>query len=159
MRVRTILMTAVCLLAWTALAPPAHASATTVGGMDIGYLPAGLGTPSDFQYEFDSVRFASRVWESGDDTNGWHVDLDVVVMRGSRLRTPSALHRWFIAYQRRPVELAHYRRVTVNAATGWACRDQVFWLLRPGLAMSVMVDRTRWNEPTVLRIARSVRRH
>lgn len=158
MRLRRWLVMAVCLLAWAGLAPPAQAaSGTTVGGQRLTYLPAGLGAPSDFHYEFDRVRFAARVWESGDDRTGYQVDLDVMVMRGARLRTASALHRWFIGYQRRPVEVAHYRQVRVHGHPGWACRDQVFWLLRPGLAMSVMVDHGRWTERTALRIARAVR--
>jgi hypothetical protein len=157
MRSRQWLAVAVCLMLWTGLAPPAQASGTTVGGLHLGYLPRGLGAPSDFGYEFQQVTFAARVWESGNDTTGWRVDLDVMVMRGARLRTAAALHRWFVAYQRRPRDVAKYRPMRIHGHPGWACRDQAFWLLRPGLAMSVMVDRSRWARDTVLRIARSVR--
>jgi hypothetical protein len=78
-------------------------------------------------------------------------------MRGERLTDAHALHDWFIAYDERPPSEAHYVAVRVRGRPGWICRDQVFWLVRPGVAVSVLLDRTRWSRHDVLRIARSAR--
>jgi hypothetical protein len=42
---------------------------------------------------------------------------------------------------------------TVRGHPGWIGRDQVFWLVRTGLAVSVHVDRTRWSRHDLRRIA------
>jgi hypothetical protein len=144
-----------------AAAPAAGAGSSSTGavvdGVQFGYLPTGLGDSTDFAYEYDDVAFASRVWESGSDATGWQVDLKVDVMRGVGLRTGQALHDWFVEYQDRPPAEVRYVRVRIHDHPGWACRDQVFWLVRPGLAVSVRVDATRWTRAEALRIARAAR--
>ena len=137
-------------------ASPAEA-AQTVGGAQLRYLPPGLGASTDFDYEYDDVRFLARVWESGSDSAGWRVDLDVEVMRGRRLVSPRALHDWFIAYEERPADEVHYRPVRIRGHRGWVTRDEVFWLVRRGLAVAVTIDRTRWSRRALLRTARGVR--
>lgn len=124
--------------------------ATTVSGIAFGHLPTGLGGSTDFDYSFQGVRFAARVWESGSDEDGWRVDLDVDVMRGARLTDGAALHEWFMAYEHRPPAEARYIAVGVHGHPGWLSRGQVFWLQRPGLAVSVSLDRTRWPVPEVV---------
>ena len=137
---------------------PAAASVAQppLGGVALRYLPRGLGSSTDFEYQFERVSFASRVWESGSATTGWRVDLDIVVMNGVRLSSPQALHDWFIRYEQRPPAEAHYLPVRVRGQRGWACRDQVFWLVRPGVAVSVLIDRTRWSRRALFRTARGV---
>jgi hypothetical protein len=138
--------------------PAGAASATApLGGAQLRYLPPGLGQSTDFEYEYDDVSFAARVWESGSDAGGWQVDLDVQVMRGARLTGPRALHDWFIGYEQRPPSEARYLPMLVHGRHGWACRDEVFWLVRPGLAVSVGIDRSRWSAHALLRTARGVR--
>jgi hypothetical protein len=140
--------------------PPAAAAvapAPTLGGAVLHYLPSGLGTSSDFEYHFARVSFDSRVWESGSDARGWRVDLDIVVMHGRRLSTPRALHEWFIRYEQRPPAEARYRPVRVHGRRGWAAHDQVFWLIRPGAAVSVRIDRNRWSRRALFRTVRGVR--
>ena len=136
-----------------AAAPPP----VPLGGAVLHYLPPRLGKSTDFEYRFARVSFASRVWESGSDAEGWRVDLDVVVMHGARLRTPRALHDWFIRYEQRPPAEAHFVPVRVHGRPGWASRDQVFWLMRPGAAVSVQIDRRRWSRRALFRTARGVR--
>jgi hypothetical protein len=138
-------------------AAPVSAAPVVLDEVQLRYLPAGLGGSTDFVYGFDDVDFVSRVWESGSDEDGWRVDLDAIVMRGDRLTNGKALHDWFIAYEERPPAAARYVPVRVHGRPGWMCRDQVFWLVRPGLAVSVQLDRTRWSRHEVARIARSAR--
>ena len=119
------------------------------------YLPAGLGRPSDFRYDYDRVDFVARVWESR-IPQGWRVDLDLVVMRGARLCSPRALHNWFVRYDVRDPEPV-YRRVRLHGHQGWLAKDEVFWLIRPGLAVSATVDGRRWTRHEVRRIAQRAR--
>lgn len=109
------------------------ADGPTLDGLQLGYLPDGLGTSTDFDYEFDDVAFVSRVWESPAPSGGWRVDLNLDVMRGARLVDAQSLHDWFIAYEERPPAEARYHRISVNGRPGWQSRDQIFWLVRPGV--------------------------
>jgi hypothetical protein len=129
--------------------------ATVIDHIAFAYLPPGLGSASDFVYGYDDVDFNARVWESR-IPEGWQVDLDIDVMRGARLTSGRALHDWFISYEERD-PAPRYHRVQVHGQAGWLCRDQLFWLLRPGLAVSVHLDGQRWSRHEVVRTARSAR--
>jgi hypothetical protein len=139
------------------VAPSGVAAAEALGGIELRHLPAGLGSSTDFEYEYDDVSFVARVWESGSDEAGWRVDLNVDVMRGDRLSDAGALHDWFIAYEERPPGEAVYRPVRVHGHRGWMSRDEVFWLVRPGLAVAVHLDTTRWPRRELVRTAWGVR--
>jgi len=155
-RSRVLLGLLACLALLATLAGPASAArapqGTTVGGVHFEYLPAGLGSASDFSYEYDDVAFTARVWESPDPSGGWRVDADLEVLTGARLSSGDALHDWLIAYQERPPAEAHYVPVLVHGRPGWLARDQLFWLARPGLAVSALVDGSRWSTSEVVRI-------
>lgn len=154
--IRSIALVAVAAAALV-LAPGAAAAAPTrVDAVEFGWLPHGLGARSDFTYEYDDVAFVSAVWESRSD-DGYRVDLNADALRGDRLSAPRALHDWFIAYEDRPPAEARYRPVRISGHRGWACRDEAFWLVRPGFAISVHLDRARWTRRDVLRLARSAR--
>lgn len=147
------------LVALLLLGVPQAAGASTppsFAGAILHYLPAGLGTSSDFEYQFARVKFAARVWESGSDADGWRVDLHIIVMHGARLRTPQAFHDWFIRYEQRPPEEAQYRPARIRHHRAWASRDQVFWLAHPGIAVSVQIDRSRWPRWQLFHTARSI---
>jgi hypothetical protein len=133
--------------------PPGAAAAAELGGVELTYLPTGLGSSTDFEYEDYDVTFTARVWESGSDADGWHVDLHVIVMRGDRLSDAVALHDWFIAYEDRPADETQYRPVRIHGQPGWLTADQVFWLVQPGLAVSVRIDRSRWSLDELVRTA------
>ncbi len=139
------------------VAPAAPASADSLDGVTLHYLPPGLGGSTDFDYEYDDVQFAARVWESGSDAAGWRVDLDIDILRGARLASVRALNDWFIAYEERLPTEARYRPVRVRGHRGWMYRDEVFWLVRPGLAVAVTVDRSRWSQRQLVRTAWGVR--
>lgn len=149
------------LVALLLLGVPLAAASTTaptpqLGGATLHYLPPGLGKASNFDYQFERVSFAARVWESRSDGEGWRVDLHIIVMHGLRLRTPQAFHDWFIRYQQRPPEEARYRLTMVRHHRAWAARDQVFWLAHPGVAVSVQIDRSRWSRWQLFHTARSI---
>src|SRR5262249_14601682 len=139
-------LTAVALPA-TAVSPDGHSAtngepATVVDGIEFDYLPDGLGRPSDFQYDYADVKFVSRVWESRTQA-GWSVDLDVVVMRGAHMRTKTGFRHWFVSYEDRS-PAPTYIPFGVHKHYGWLAKDQLFWLIRPGLAVSVQFDHSRW---------------
>ena len=135
----------------------AAAAAETLDGLQLRHLPTGLGASTDFEYEFDDVSFVARVWESGSDDAGWRVDLDVDVMRGERLTNAQALHDWFIAYEERPASEVHYRAVRIHGHPGWVTRDEVLCLVRPGFALAMTIDASRWPHAALMRAARSAR--
>jgi hypothetical protein len=134
-----------------AAAPVAGATtpATTIDSIAFAHLPDGLGSSTDFAYSYQRVDFVARVWES-QTADGWRVDLDIDVMRGARLMSGRALHDWFIRYEQRD-PAPSYHRVSVHGRPGWLCRDQLFWLLRRGLAVSVQLDGSRWPRREVVR--------
>lgn len=126
---------------------------TTVGAMRFSWLPAGLGQPSSFDYSYGSVDFSSTVWES-ETADGWQVDLHLTVLSGGALSGGQALYDWFTDYQQRPPEEVDYRPVTVRGQPGWLTGDQLFYLVRPGLAVSITVDPSRWSTADLWGIAR-----
>lgn len=121
--------------------------------MRFSWLPTGLGELSSFDYSYDDVSFTSAVWES-QTPDGWRVDLHLTVMSGDRLSDGKALHDWFIDYQQRPPEDVDYRTVTALGQPGWMTRDQLFYLVRPGLAVSITVDPARWSTADLWAVAR-----
>jgi hypothetical protein len=130
--------------------------ATVVDGIEFDHLPAGLGRPSDFRYDYSGVNFASRVWESPTPA-GWSVDLDVVVMRGAHMRTKAIFRQWFVHYEARSPEPT-YIPFGVHKHYGWLAKDQLFWWIRPGLAVSVQLDHSRWATYDVVQTVWSAHR-
>lgn len=149
--------TAVSASASASASGPALPSVIRIDGARVGWLPARLGRPSRLDFDFGDVRFASVVWASAAPAGGDRSDGEVLVVRGARLRTANALRAWFLHYQQRPRAWSHYRPLHVHGRPGWTSLDQVFWLVRPGVAVSVQLDHARWPHRTVLRVARSVR--
>lgn len=143
---------------WSAAASPADAPrpvAPVLDGFRLTHLPAGLGTPSDFRYEWDDVAFCSRDWESrhGD---GWRVDLTIETLRGDRLSSLAALRDYLTDYLEQDPDSWQLTPVTIGHRPGLRTDNRVFWLVRPGLAVSVSIDRERYGVPELLRTARGV---
>ncbi|SHG80153.1 hypothetical protein SAMN05443575_2812 [Jatrophihabitans endophyticus] len=157
MRRLLLLLLTCALLPLTAVTAVASAGPPrpALDGLRIGYLPAGVGASTDFAYDYDDVGFVSRVWESR-TTTGWRFDLTVDVLRGDRLSTPRRLHDWLVDYQDRPAGEARYVPTHVHGRPGWVSGDEVFWLVRPGLAVLVRLDTARWPHRELLRVARAV---
>lgn len=157
------LLRTLCVALVLAVFPAVDASAascpprsTSFAGVVFGHLPSGLGRRSDFRYHFAGVHFVAAVWERGPNPGGgYRESLDAVVMHGPRLVGPHALHEWYLHYQQRPARDCRYRPLRIHGHFGWTCRDQVFWLMRPGLAVSVQLDRRWWGHAAVVRLARA----
>lgn len=123
---------------------PAGRHQAVIGDVAFDYLPSGLGRPSEFTYEFQGVHFVSRVWETYLGTAGWRSDLDIVVMHGAHLQNPQEFQRWFVAYEERYPKPT-YLPFRIHRHAGWLTQDQLFWLIRPGLAVSVTFARPPWT--------------
>ncbi|NJP32365.1 hypothetical protein [Micromonospora thermarum] len=126
-------------------------------GFHIGYVPVGVGSEvSDFASEWEDVRLATRVWER-QVTDGYRVDLRVHVLRGDRLTDLAALRDFLAEYQERdpaswaPTDFAH------GTSPGGVTDDQAFWLVEPGVAVTVLVDPERVDRDQVVATALSIR--
>src|SRR5687768_16081466 len=88
----------------TATAQPFSSTTTqrevcTLDGFVIDHLPNGLGTPTDFQYEWEEVIFHSRVRETGPDPEGaTKVDLTVKTIHGEGLIDLETLRTFLTEY-------------------------------------------------------------
>jgi hypothetical protein len=138
---------------------PVHqqvSSPPIVDGFVVGWLPRSLvgDNVSDFTYSFDDVDFQSKVWESGPDGSGaYHVDLDVGVLRGDVLSNPAALYQFLTDYEQRPADEWHFVPFSVHGHPGYLGRDEAFWLVRPGLAVRISVNRDRFSVADVVMVA------
>lgn len=143
---------------------PVHTQAVgppTVDGFVVGWIPRGLGADnvSDFAYSFDDVDFRSKVWESGPDrSGGYQVDLDVGVLRGDVLSSRGALYRFLTDYEQRPADEWRFVPFSVHGHAGYLGRDEAFWLVRPGLAVRISLDRDRFGVGDVVMVAEGIRR-
>ncbi len=122
-------------------------------GFRIGWLPPGLGTSmSDFAYEWDDVSFASRVWESGSDDDGWNVDLHVTVLRGDVLDDPAGMHTFLADYHEKDPRTWAQQMFDHRGRPGFRTESAVFWLAEPGVAVWVRLD-PRFGDQALVRTA------
>ncbi|KNX37774.1 hypothetical protein [Luteipulveratus halotolerans] len=133
---------------------PAQPSAAPaeVGGVTLPQLPAGLGEHSAFGSEDDGVQITTGVWEST-NAEGAVVDLSVTVVRSDRFSSPAAFHDWVVPWQERPSEEAAYTPTKVHGTDAWLAGDQILWLLRPGVGVSVTLDKSRFDAAALPSIA------
>ncbi|WP_328344499.1 hypothetical protein [Micromonospora sp. NBC_00421] len=125
-------------------------------GFQVGRVPEGAGElVSDFASEWEDVSFASRVWERAVE-DGFRVDLRVHVLRGERLTTLVQLREFLAGYHERDSAewpLAEFGR---GDGVGLAGGGEAFWLVRPGLAVDVLVDVERFDAETAIEVASSI---
>jgi hypothetical protein len=134
--------------------PSTEQRADTLDGFVIESLPDGLGTPSDFEYEWEDVRFHSRVWETGPDPEGaYKVDLTAKTLRGERLTDLEALKTFLIEYEEKDPDSWELRAVKVGEHDGLATGDEVFYFVSPGVAAEVSIDHERFTEEDLLNTA------
>ncbi|WP_328991836.1 hypothetical protein OG394_36490 [Kribbella sp. NBC_01245] len=127
-------------------------------GFAITHLPAGLGSPSDFEYEWEDVSFHSRVWETGPDPEGaTKVDLTVKTVRGAGITDLEALRTFLTEYHEKDPADWKLTAVQVGPYSGYTVDNQVFWFLSPGLAAEVSIDRDRFTEDDLLQTAAGFR--
>lgn len=126
-------------------------------GLEIGYLPAGVGgLVEDFGYESDDVTFASRVWERVVD-DGHRVDLQIVVLRGSRLFDVPALREFLVEYEGRDPLTWQPTEITVGVTTAFIGEGEAYWLVEPGLAVTVRLDPERFAAEELTSVVGGIR--
>ncbi|TDU91699.1 hypothetical protein EV138_5310 [Kribbella voronezhensis] len=136
-------------------APPStQQRACTLDGFVIDRLPGGIGSPSDFEYEWEEVAFHSRVWETGPDPEGATVvDLTVKTIRGMKLTDLSELRDFLTEYHEQDPDEWKLTPVKVGEYDGYLATDHVFYFVSPGLAAEVSIDRSRFSEDDLLTTA------
>ncbi|TDD21544.1 hypothetical protein E1218_20645 [Kribbella turkmenica] len=134
------------------VAPPStEQRACTLDGFVIEHLPDGIGTSTDFEYEWEDVSFHSRVWETGPDPEGaYKVDLTVKTLRGGKLTDLEALKAFLVEYEEKDPDTWELRAVKVGPYDGLAAGNEVFYFVTPGLAAEVSLDRERFSEQDLL---------
>ena len=130
--------------------PSTEQRAGTLDGFVIENLPDGIGTPSDFEYEWEDVSFHSRVWETGPDSNGaYKVDLTVKTIRGDKITDLEALKDFLVEYEERDPGW-QLTPVKVGGYDGLFAGDEVFYFVEPGVAAEVTIDHDRFTDEDVL---------
>lgn len=119
--------------------------APPLDGFELRHLPAELGEPSDFAYEFDDVRFTSRVWERS-TAEGSAVDLTIVVMRGDVLSDVTAVHEFLAGYHEQDAATWGQDSFDANGQPGFRTDDRVVIAVEPGVAVSVSIDWSRFSD-------------
>ena len=141
------------------IAPPStERRACTLDGFVIENLPDGIGTPSDFEYEWEDVRFHSRVWETGPDPEGaYKVDLTVKTLRGEKLTDIEALKAFLIEYEEKDPDSWELTQVKVGGYDGLLAGNEVFYFVAPGVAAEVTIDHDRFTDEDLLDTAAGFR--
>jgi hypothetical protein len=141
------------------VAPPSiEQRACTLDGFVIDHLPDGIGTPSDFEYEWEDVSFHSRVWETGPDPEGaFKVDLTVKTLRGEKLTDLEALKTFLIEYEEKDPDSWELTPVKVGGYDGLTADGEVFYFIAPGLAAEVTIDQDRFTDEDLLDTAAGFR--
>ncbi|QKW15528.1 hypothetical protein [Verrucosispora sp. NA02020] len=107
-------------------------------GFHVGYVPPGVGDEvSDFASEWEDVRLTSRFWERR-KADGHQVDLRVHVLRGERLTDLDALRDFLAAYHERDPAQWRLSDFPHGDGPGLTGEAQAFWLVAPGVAVSVL---------------------
>lgn len=136
---------------YSAASPSTEQRAGTLDGFVIENLPDGIGTPSDFEYEWEDVSFRSRVWETGPDPDGaYKVDLTVKTIRGDKLTDLEALKTFLIEYEEKDPEDWQLTPVKVGGYDGLFAGNEVFYFIAPGVAAEVTIDHDRFTDADVL---------
>ncbi|WP_155344939.1 hypothetical protein [Acrocarpospora pleiomorpha] len=106
-------------------------------GFTIGHVPVG-GQTSDFAYEWEDVRFVSRVWERESEGVS-HVDLKIAILRGPRLSALPALRAFLAEYHEHDPEAWHLDEFQNGSYRGYINDSEAFWLTSAGVAVSVRI--------------------
>ncbi|WP_155337456.1 hypothetical protein [Acrocarpospora corrugata] len=94
------------------------------------------GQVSDFRYEWEDVRFVSRVWEREID-GATQVDLKIAILRGARLKTPAALRAFLREYYERDPGTWHLEEFRNGPWRGYVNDSEAFWLVSEGVAITI----------------------
>jgi hypothetical protein len=140
------------------VSPSTEQRAGTLDGFVIENLPDGIGSPSDFEYEWEDVSFHSRVWETGpDDEGAYKVDLTVKTIRGEKLTDLEAVKDFLVEYEEKEPGDWQLTPVKVGGYDGLFAGDEVFYFIEPGVAAEVTIDHERFTDEDVLDTAAGFR--
>lgn len=130
-----------------------RSAAGVLDGFRIRYAPCGIGSPTDFEYEWEDVVFHSRVWETGPDAEGaTKVDLMAKTIRGASLTDLSALRTFLTEYHEQPANW-DLKSVRVGPYRGYSTGHQVFYFISPGVGAEVTIDGSRFSRAELFRTA------
>lgn len=136
---------------------PADATGPVVDDFTLTSLPTGLGDRvSEHAYTWEDIRFETMAWESRRPTGGYQVDLNAHVLRGGELATEQALHQFLARYLEREQADWQLEQVTIGASAGRLGDTDVFWLVRPGVAVWISARATGFDRADLLATARGV---
>jgi hypothetical protein len=137
------------------LTPPStQQRACIMDGFVIDHLPGGIGTPSDFEYEWEDIVFHSRVWETGPDPEGATVvDLTAKTIRGEKLTDLAELRNFLTEYHEKDPAEWQLTPLRIGQYDGYLAEDQVFYFIAPGVAAEVTIDGTRFPGNDLLKTA------
>ena len=139
-------------------AAPTKRTVTSLDSFMIMHTPHGIGSPTDFEYEWEDVVFHSRVWETGPDAEGaTKVDLTVKTMRGEALSDLEALRTWLTEYHEKDPAEWDVTSVRVGAYSGYMADDRLFYFVAPGVAAEVTIDLSRFSQQDLIKTARGFR--
>lgn len=143
---------------YSAVSPSTEQRAGTLDGFVIENLPDGIGSPSDFEYEWEDVSFHSRVWETGPDPEGaFKVDLTVKTIRGEKITDLETLKDFLVEYEEKEPGSWQLTPVKVGGYDALFAGDEVFYLVEPGVAAEVTIDHERFTDEDVLDTAAGFR--
>lgn len=139
--------------------PPANPSAPVVDGFELTHLPPGLGDHvSDFAYTWEDVDFRNLVWESvAEDGEGYRVDMNAHVLRGDLLTSTDTVRQYLSTYLERDPSTWQLDRMELAGAEALVGDEDVFWSVRPGVAIWISVDGSRFSRGALVSTARGVR--
>lgn len=138
--------------------PPAEESTPVVDGFALTRLPAELGPRvSEQAYTWEEVDMRTKVWESRRPEGGYRVDLNTHVLRGRELRTGGQLREFLTRYLERDSDTWELDQVTVSGRPGLVGDADIFWLVRPGVAVWISVRADGFDRADLTSTARGVR--
>ncbi|PSK92316.1 hypothetical protein CLV63_11875 [Murinocardiopsis flavida] len=150
----TLVLVLTALLLTASARPAVRGSPEEVDGFVLTHLPHGIGTGvADFRTEWGGVAFASRVWERRLPDGGHRVDAKVNVMRGERLRDLASLRAFLAEYHEHDPDDWHLVAFEHPEGHGLRTSGFVFWLVRPGTAVSIRLDPERFGAAELTRTA------
>lgn len=100
------------------------------------------------------MSFATRAWESRSASGAYHEDLAVDVLRGEGLRSAVGLYAFLKEYEDRPTW--RFVPFAFRGHRGYLGADEAFWLVRPGVAVMLRIDRDRYGIGQMLRVATGI---
>ncbi|GIH26962.1 hypothetical protein Aph01nite_52720 [Acrocarpospora phusangensis] len=119
------------------LAVAASGGGGLLDGFAIRHVPVRAGEEvSDFRYEWEDVRFVSRVWETSRE-NVTQVNLKVAILRGPRLTSLAALREFLAAYHEQDPTTWPLNHFQNGRYHGYINDSEAFWLTTPGVAVTI----------------------